>query len=367
MTNAPRFTVALGSRSYPVVYARLSRLGAEMLGAGLPPGRALVVTDENVGALYAAEVLAALRGAGFEPHAVTVPPGEATKSAEHLGAVYSEALRWGVERSTPVVAVGGGVVGDLGGFAAATLLRGLPLVHVPTSCIAVVDSAIGGKTGINHAVGKNLIGAFHQPRLVHVDLTTLSTLPQREWTSGLAEVVKHACIADAAFFDRLEADFGAVLRRGDDALGALLPRAAEIKGEIVAGDEEEHGRRALLNFGHTFAHAIERVAGYGAFTHGEAVALGMRAALRLSALTYPALAGTHGLGRAERLVARIPVPGGVEALGVDALTEAMRSDKKVRGGAIRFVLMERLGEGAVVGGVPEAHVAEAWRHIGARG
>lgn len=367
-TSPAPLRVELGARSYDVVYAPLRALGEQMRAAGLRAGACVLVTDAHVGPLYAAEAIAALRGAGFEPTLHTVPAGEASKSAEQLAAICSAALEAGIDRATPLVALGGGVVGDLAGFAAATLLRGIPLVHVPTSCIAMVDSALGGKTGINHAVGKNLIGAFHQPRLVHVAIDTLATLPPREWTSGLAEVVKHACIADAALFDRLEATFGAVLQRGDEVTAETVRAAASVKARIVAEDEREHGRRALLNFGHTFGHAIEAVAGYGVFAHGEAVALGMRAALSLSAAQFPELRGSRDLARAEALVARLPVPGGVAGLPLGALMRSMRSDKKVAGGTVRFVVMRRLGEGAVVGGadapVDERAVRAAWASLG---
>ena len=272
-----------GGRSYAVRFRSLADVPALLVEAGLRVGRCLVVTDAHVAAHYRAPLAHALDAAGWTPRVVVLPPGEATKSDVHLRGLYDEALAWGLDRQTPVVALGGGVVGDLAGFAAATLLRGLPLVHLPTSLVAQVDSALGGKTGLNHATGKNLVGAFWQPRLVVTDTTTLATLPQREWTSGLAEVVKHALIADpdlAAFLEAHWADL--VLRRDDEAVAQMVRRAAAVKARIVSADEREAGRRALLNFGHTFGHAVEKVAGYGTFTHGEAVALGMRAATALS-------------------------------------------------------------------------------------
>jgi 3-dehydroquinate synthase len=289
---------------------------------------------------------------------LVLPPGEATKSAAHLAAVYDWALGLGIDRRTPVLALGGGVVGDLAGFAAATLLRGLPLVQLPTSLIAQVDSAIGGKTGINHAAGKNLIGAFHQPRLVLADPATLRTLPQREWTGGLAEVVKAALIADAAFFDWLESNWSGIVAREPEVVAPLVRRAAAIKAAIVAEDEREAGRRALLNFGHTFGHAIERAAGYGTFTHGEAVALGMRAALHLSHALRPDVS----FRRADALVARIPVPDGLADLRTADLMQATRTDKKRRGDRIRYVVLREPGAAHVTADVPPGAVEAAWAY-----
>jgi 3-dehydroquinate synthase len=274
-----------------------------------------------------------------------------------LHALYDAALTWGIDRATPVLALGGGVVGDLAGYAAATLLRGLSLIQLPTSLIAQVDSALGGKTGINHAVGKNLIGAFHQPRLVATDLTTLQTLPEREWTSGLAEGVKHALITDGDFFDFLEREWTLVLARDEATLAEMVPRAASIKADVVSKDEREQGRRAILNFGHTFGHAIERVAGYGQLTHGEAVALGMRAALHLSQHLHP----NTDFSRAQSLVRRLPVQGNYENLPIPDLLTAMQSDKKVSRGHIRFVVLRRLGEAYVTAEVSSAAVEVAWQ------
>jgi 3-dehydroquinate synthase len=283
-------------------------------------------------------------------------PGEITKAPHALQAIYDAALAWEIDRKTPVLALGGGVVGDLAGYAAATLLRGLPLVQLPTTLIAQVDSAIGGKTGINHPVGKNLIGAFHQPSLVCIDLTMLATLPVLEWTSGLAEVVKHALIADAGFLAFLEANGPGILAREEHLAGETVYRAAAIKAVVVSEDEREQGRRAILNFGHTFGHAIERVAGYGQFTHGEAVALGMRAALHLSHRLHPDLP----LERLNHLVRQIPVRHTLADWPVSSLMEAMRSDKKAEAGTQHFVLLRRPGEAYVTADVAMPYVADAW-------
>jgi 3-dehydroquinate synthase len=293
-----------------------------------------------------------------------LPPGEESKSVEQLSALYDWALALDVEgtpvdRGTPVLALGGGVVGDLAGFLAATLLRGVPLVQLPTTVIAQADSAIGGKTGINHPAGKNLIGAFHQPRLVVMDPETLTTLPEREWMSGLAEVVKSALIADEAFVGWLEEHWEALVRRESLVATTAVARSAEIKAVVVAGDERESGRRAILNFGHTFGHAIERATGYGAFTHGEAVALGMRAALYLSYRLDPELQRA----RADALVARIGVPAGIEGLAPDALMDAMRFDKKQAAGRQRFVVLDRIGAARVAEGVPPELVEAAWAFL----
>ena len=355
-SSALHITLDAG-RSYPVRFDALERLPERLREADLPAGRGLLVTDEHVAAHYRRPAEAALREAGWHIKTLVLPPGEATKSAAHLHTLYDEALAWGLDRQTPVLALGGGVVGDLAGFAAATLLRGLPLVQLPTSLIAQVDSALGGKTAINHAAGKNLIGAFYQPRLVLADVRTLQTLPEREWTSGLAEALKHALIADPALLSFLEENRAAVLARDADTVAALIPRAARVKAEIVSEDEREAGRRVVLNFGHTFGHAIERVAGYGAFTHGEAVALGMRAALHLSHHLHPE---AIPLERLARLAGMVPVEKSLAALPTADLMRAMQADKKVLRGTVRFVVLRRPGAAYLTGEVPEAAVEAAW-------
>jgi 3-dehydroquinate synthase len=350
--------VPLGNgRDYAVHFRSLQHLPALMEDAGLSPGRSLVVTDENVAAHYRSPLHTALTNAGWSPRVVVLPPGESTKAPEHLQTLYDTALAWGIDRQTPVLALGGGVIGDLAGFAAATLLRGVPLVQIPTSLIAQVDSAIGGKTGINHAEGKNLIGAFYQPAFVCTDVDVLDTLPQREWTSGMAEVVKHALIADAELFEYLETHLKDVMLRRREHRPPVIRSAVQVKAGVVAEDEREAGRRVILNFGHTFAHAIERVAGYGTFTHGEAVALGMRAGLYLSHHLH----GDVPRDRADRLVRAIPVEGDPSTLAFDALYDAMRTDKKAVEGEPRFVVLDRLGhaDGAVA--LPRSVVEQAWR------
>ncbi|MGI9173777.1 MAG: 3-dehydroquinate synthase [Rhodothermales bacterium] len=347
---------------YPIHFEPLRETPRAMTDVGLRPGRCLVVTDKHVGAHYLEPLTEALGEAGWTPRTMTLDPGEEAKSYAALHRIYDEALAWGIDRKTPVLALGGGVVGDVAGFAAATLLRGLPLVQLPTSLVAQVDSAVGGKTGINHTTGKNLIGAFHQPRLVLADPDTLSTLPQREWTSGLAEVVKHALILDPDFFAFLETNWTSVIRRDPAVVRELVPRAAQIKVGVVGEDELEAGRRAILNFGHTFGHAIERTSGYGTFTHGEAVALGMRAVFFLSQRLYPAL----DLPRLDALVAQIPITGRLADLAVPDLMAAMQKDKKVEAGEVRFVVLERLGQATVRGGINAADIEAAWAYAGFR-
>ena len=260
-----------------------------------------------------------------------------------------------------MLALGGGVVGDLAGFAAATLLRGLPLVHLPTTTISQVDSAIGGKTAVNHPAGKNLVGAFHQPRLVLADPATLATLPDREFRSGLAEAVKHALIADAGLAGRLDRDWPSLAGRQPDVVARTVRDAAAVKAAVVEADEREAGDRALLNFGHTFGHALERQAGYGTLTHGEAVALGMRAALHLSSsLAEGQVAGglSGPFAEADALVARLaPEP---PALDRDALLAAMESDKKRTASGVRFVVLDAVGSARLADGVPAPMVRAAW-------
>lgn len=340
--------VELGDdRSYELVFGGLARLPEAMRRAGLRPGPVLVITDTNVATHYRGNVDALLKGDGWDPLILTLPAGESTKSPKHLQAIYDAALAWQPDRKTPILALGGGVIGDLAGFAAGTLLRGLPFVQVPTTLIAQVDSAIGGKTGINHESGKNLIGVFHQPRLVFIDTHLLFTLPRREWHSGLAEVLKHAFIRDEAFFAWIESQWSRVLARHPDVVPDLVYRAASIKVRVVSRDEREAGERMLLNFGHTFGHALEKVLGYGTYTHGEAVILGMLAALHMSRRFHRQV----DLPRAEAILRQIPLPPVPTSLGLPVLREAMLSDKKKDGAQLRFVLLRQIGQAYVTGDV----------------
>jgi 3-dehydroquinate synthase len=337
--------VSLGSRSYPIfiggkILADLGRHCAELqLGR-----RCAIISDNNVAPLYAAKAAASLRKAGFEPILATFPSGESSKSLKMFQSCCDRLAGHRLERKSFIVALGGGVVGDLAGFVAAAYLRGIPFVQAPTTLLAQVDSSVGGKVGVNLAAGKNLVGAFHQPRLVVCDLATLRTLPVREFRSGVAEVIKYGIIYDAALFARLERDLPRLLRRDGEVLADVVARCCEIKAEVVRQDETETGLRAILNFGHTIGHAIEAIAGYGKFLHGEAIAIGQVAAAKLSvrAAGLPA----EESARIEKLFVRAGLPVGIKlpARRQTALIEAMRLDKKVSDGQTRFVLARRIGQ-----------------------
>jgi 3-dehydroquinate synthase len=297
-----------------------------------------------VAPLYAPAALGSLSAAGFQPELLTVPAGETSKNLQTVHACYDQLATHRLERKSFLVALGGGVIGDLTGFVAATYLRGIPFVQVPTSLLAQVDSSVGGKTGVNLKAGKNLVGAFYQPRLVLCDLNTLRTLPPREFRAGLAEVIKYGIIYDAALFRRLERQLPRLLQLDSSLLGSVVARCCEIKAEVVSQDETESGLRAILNFGHTIGHAIEATAGYGRYLHGEAIAIGQVAAAKLSA---------RRLGLSAREVDRVTAL--LQAAGLPThirltpqkrrrLLQAMRLDKKVAAGNIKFVLAERIGK-----------------------
>ena len=349
--------VALGERGYDVlVGSGLLREAGHHVASRLPGRSAVVVTDSTVAPLYLDAAMGALREAGFDCSDLVVAPGEGSKDFATLGAVLENLLGRGIERTTILVALGGGVVGDLAGFAASVLLRGVPFVQIPTTLLAQVDSAVGGKTGVNSRHGKNLIGSFHQPVLVLADVETLETLPQRELLAGYAELVKYGLIDDAAFFDWLERH-GPALVGGDRVLRrAAVAYACRAKARVVAQDEREAGKRALLNFGHTFAHAFEAAAGYdGSLLHGEAVAFGLVLAHRLSALL-----GHCGTGDAERVAAHfrtvgLPVDAGAlpgRRRHTEALIDLMGRDKKVRDGKTIFVLTRGIGRAFLDQDVP---------------
>ena len=343
-------------RSHDVVFADLKDLPALLDEGGLGADACLVVTDANVAGHHGDALGSYLKEAGWHVRQVVIDPGETSKSFTSYGRLLDRALEKPITRKTLVLAFGGGVVGDLAGFAAATLLRGLPLVQVPTTLVAQVDSAIGGKTGINHATGKNLIGSFYQPRLVVVDTKLLETLPEAEWMDGLSEVVKYGLIADATFAESLLDNWHRVLARDRRFVLEMVRRCVEIKADVVSQDETELGLRAILNFGHTFGHAIERVAGYTGVTHGQAVAVGMRAALHLSTICHPAA----DLRIALDLLARLPSVS-VKATS-DELMEAMASDKKRVGSALRFVVLTETGHATVIEGVGQKDIRSAWEY-----
>jgi 3-dehydroquinate synthase len=340
-------TVELGERSYPVEIGAgtIAGLGARV-AAVTGAKRAVVITVPPVGRRYAGRVLRSLRAAGLSAARIDVPDGDASKSLRQVERLYHELLRAGADRHTTLVALGGGMVGDLTGFAAATYLRGIPFVQAPTTLLAMVDASVGGKTGVNLREGKNLVGAFHQPRLVAIDVETLRTLPARERAAGLAEVVKKAAVWDAELFAALERDAEALLALDESALVPALTRAVEIKAEVVRRDERESGPRMLLNFGHTLAHAIEALAGYRGLLHGEAVAIGMvYAAERSEALGYAAL-GTAA--RLEKLCRRLGLPTEPPGFTRSAYLAALRVDKKKQDSRIHYVVLEGVGSARTV-------------------
>ncbi len=350
-----RITVALGERAYDVRIGRglLERAGAAVAEAATPGRRVAVVADATVAALHAARLEASLAASGFAVSRVEVPPGEASKRFAELERVCDALLALQLDRGDLVVALGGGVVGDLAGFAAAIYKRGIDFVQVPTTLLAQVDSSVGGKTAIDTPRGKNLIGAFHQPRLVLADLDVLDTLPDRELRAGYAEVLKHGLLGDRAYFERLEAETPAILARDPEALAAAIARSVEIKADIVAKDEREGGVRALLNLGHTFGHALEAETGFGeGLNHGEAVGLGCALAFRFSAAE--GLCPGQDATRAERAIAAAGLPTRLEQagrFGADALLAHMAQDKKAERGALTLVLARGIGEAFVAKGV----------------
>ncbi|MEQ9563572.1 MAG: 3-dehydroquinate synthase, partial [Woeseiaceae bacterium] len=282
MQNSRTLTVALGDRSYPIVIGRQLLGGGLDLSSYLPGTDCIVVSNETVAPIYLDALLASLPGKHAQ--SVVLQDGEIHKTLENVSRILDAMVAARANRDVAVIALGGGVVGDIAGFAAACYMRGVALIQVPTTLLSQVDSSVGGKTGVNHPGGKNLIGAFHQPRLVLIDTDTLSTLPDREFRAGMAEVIKHAAICDIDYFTWLEQNMSALLSRDPELLANCILRSCEIKASVVAEDEKERGRRALLNFGHTFGHAIENSLGYGEWLHGEAVAAGMIMAARLSGI-----------------------------------------------------------------------------------
>ncbi|MEX2125902.1 MAG: 3-dehydroquinate synthase [Woeseia sp.] len=332
-------TVDLGDRSYPIVIGTGLLGGGFDLAAHLPGAGCLIVSNDTVGPLYLERLMANLDGRNAD--ALLIRDGEAWKTLATAASILDRLVEMRAARDTTVLALGGGVVGDVAGFAAACYMRGVAFVQVPTTLLAQVDSSVGGKTGVNHAEGKNLIGAFHQPRLVLIDIDTLGTLPDRELRAGLAEVIKHGAIADAEFFGWLESNMSKLLDKDVEALAHAIRRSCEIKAAVVAEDETEQGIRALLNFGHTFAHAIENSLGYGEWLHGEAVAAGMVMAADLSDIDPGQSA------RLRRLIDAAGLPLVPPGVGRGRLRAAMELDKKAQAGKTRFVLLDRIGSARV--------------------
>ena len=352
-----RLSIDLGDRSYPILVGT-GLLGAASTYAALPSAsKALIVTNTTVAPLYADALRAALLHKYPQVHVVVLPDGEEHKNWQTLNLIFDALLGQGCDRKTVLFALGGGVVGDMTGFAAASYMRGVPFVQVPTTLLAQVDSSVGGKTAINHPLGKNMVGAFYQPQLVVCDLATLDTLAPRELSAGLAEVIKYGPIADMDFMDWLEANMDALLARDRSTLMHAVRRSCEIKAWVVGQDEREAGLRAILNFGHTFGHAIEAGMGYGAWLHGEGVGAGMVMAADLSHRL--GLVDAAFVARLNMLVQRagLPLRGAVidAADNAGRYLELMRVDKKAEAGAIRFVLIDGPGQ-AVVREAPDALV-----------
>lgn len=352
-------TVELGDRSYPIVIANgtLSGIGNALAESGYR-GRVALISNPTVYDLYGKSVATSLRGAGFDLCEVLVPDGEEYKSLDSAGLIYTELLKARLDRKSVLVALGGGVIGDLTGFVASTFMRGIDFIQVPTTLLAQVDSSVGGKTGVNHALGKNMIGTFWQPRLVWIDVATLRTLPQREFFSGLAEVIKYGVIWDEDFFCFLEREKEKILAHDSAVLVRLISRSCEIKAEVVSKDEREAGLRAILNYGHTIGHAVETATGYTRYLHGEAVAIGM-----VSAALLAHLLGLIDRQQAERIRALIRgygLPDVIpESVGFEKMLSGMQLDKKTVSGALTFVLPEKIGAVRIEKGVIPEDIRKA--------
>ena len=348
--------VALQERSYDIAIGRGNMAAAgDFLRHRLKATHAVIITDTNVRSLFATPIEKSLTSAGVRCDVLTVPAGEESKSIVQAEKLWNELVGRGADRKTVVVAVGGGVVGDLAGFVAATFGRGLAFVQVPTTLLAQVDSSVGGKVGINLASAKNMVGAFWQPAGVLIDLDALTTLPDREYRAGLAEVVKYGVILDADFFTYLEMHVGEIEARHPTVLEHLVARSCQLKAEVVQQDErEETGLRAVLNYGHTFCHAIETVTGYGKYLHGEAVAIGMTCAAKLAKSL--GRVDVEFVQRQQSLLEALRLPVAVHGLDNAALLAAMHRDKKAEHGRLRFVLPLRMGHVEVVGDIDEGTV-----------
>jgi 3-dehydroquinate synthase len=360
--------VPLAQNPYPVVIGSgaLADLGSQVLGRGFKPGtKVLVVTNPVVQNHYGTTALTSLQAAGFDANILVLEAGEDQKTPATVGLIHDAAFARKLERGSLIVALGGGVVGDMAGFAAASWLRGIAVVQVPTTLLAMVDAAIGGKTGVNHPGGKNLIGAFHQPRLVLIDPEVLATLPLREFRAGMAEVIKYGVINDAPLFGDLEAAAGrdpqaglaSIEAVGTDLLQTLLERSAAAKARVVAADEREGGLRAILNYGHTIGHVIEALCGYGTYLHGEAVALGMLAAGEIACSM--GMWSPQEQARQRALISAAGLPLTMPALDEEAVLSCLQGDKKVRDGKVRFVLPTAIGTVEIRDNVEPATITAA--------
>ena len=343
--------VSLGERSYPIHIGPGLLSRCDLLAPVVARPNVVIITNTVVAPLYLATLQAGLAREKIAAEAIVLPDGEEHKNWRALNQVFDELLKRRAERSTTIIALGGGVIGDLAGFAAAVFQRGAPFIQVPTTLLAQVDSSVGGKTAINHPLGKNMIGAFYQPRAVLADTDTLKTLPDRELSAGIAEVIKYGLISDPDFFDWLESNMDALMARDADALTHAIEVSCRNKAEMVAHDEREEGVRALLNFGHTFGHAIESGLGYGEWLHGEAVAAGMVIATQVSRRL--GLVDAVTVDRTIRLLRRAQLPVQAPRLGFKRYLELMGHDKKVEDGKIRYILLKGIGKAFISKDVPQ--------------
>ena len=349
-------TVDIKDQPYPIHIGAGLLDRADLITPHLAQKRVAIVTNTTVGPLYSARLRAALAASGVESFEIVLPDGEIHKNWQTLNQIFDQLIEKRCERKTTLIALGGGVVGDMTGFAAATYQRGVPYIQIPTTLLAQVDSAVGGKTAINHPQGKNMIGAFYQPKLVLADTQTLDTLPQREFSAGMAEVIKYGLIRDLSFFEWLEANIEKIIARDCDAIVHAIYESCRNKAEVVAQDEKETGVRAILNFGHTFGHAIETATNYREYLHGEAVAMGAVLAAELSrGLGYLSV---HDCERIKKVLAAVQLPITAPNLGIEKFLQLMSADKKVDAGKIHFVLLQRIGGAYSDGDVPRQSLTE---------
>ena len=350
------FASTPSQRSYPIHIGNSILSHSEIILHHLPRKRAAIVTNTTVAPLYMERLRSALEGQGVATVPIVLPDGEAYKNWQTLNFIFDALLGHRCERSTSIIALGGGVVGDLAGFAAATYLRGVPFIQIPTTLLAQVDSSVGGKTGINHPLGKNMIGAFYQPRVVLADTATLDTLPERELRAGIAEIIKYGLIRDPGFLEWLEQNMAKLLIRDADVLVEAIRRSCVNKAEVVQADERESGVRALLNLGHTFGHAIENAMGYGVWLHGEAVAAGTMLAAELS--KRMGMIGDAEVERIRKIYAQAGLSALAPNLGPEKYLSLMGLDKKVEGGNMRFILLRHIGEAVLHSDVPAEILTE---------
>ncbi len=357
-----QIAVALGERSYPIIIGQdILELAPGLIQAAGIRGRIGLITDDNVAPLYADRVREIIQDAGYSVAQHVLPAGESQKRLARIEDICGALLEAGLDRASMIVALGGGVVGDIAGFAAGVFMRGIPFLQIPTTIVAQVDSSVGGKTGVNHPLSKNSIGVFHQPEAVLIDMQLLESLPDRELRAGMAEVIKHGVIADAELFDHVVAQADAILRKDLTQLQMPVARSCEIKAAIVAEDEKEQGLRANLNYGHTFGHAIEAVSGYDTFLHGEAIALGMCAASALGRAL--GLVDDAFVAAQRDCIAAYGLPTRWPELPLEATLDAMTRDKKARAGKLKLIVPTRIGAVVQRSDITREQMAEALEHI----